>query len=194
MSNDDPKRLRLLDAALAVFARYGFRRASMGDIAAEAGVSRPALYLHFRSKSDVLHALAGVLRDRILAAATAGWQEGAPFADNLEATLLGKELDVFRLLRGAPHGAEILDADASLTAGITAELDRAFRDLLTRRIDGAAAAGSIDLACVGGSAAALADLLAVSARGVMNDAADEAALRAGLARLARLTAAAVRPA
>lgn len=50
----DEKRARILNAALAVFAQYGYRRASMEDIAKAAGISRAAVYQHFRNKEDVL--------------------------------------------------------------------------------------------------------------------------------------------
>ena len=47
----------ILDAAFRRFARYGYRRTSLGDIADEAGLSRPALYHYFRNKEDVFGAL-----------------------------------------------------------------------------------------------------------------------------------------
>lgn len=193
MSNaaDDPKRARLLDAALAVFARYGFRRASMADIAAEAGVSRPALYLSFRSKSDMLRALARLLRDRAMAAATGAWREGASFADNLEATLLGKELVFFALLHGSPHGKDLMTADEALTAETARDLDRAFRTLLADRARAAAAAGEIDLSRQDQDAEGFTAVIVAAAKALMNEAADEAAFRRAVRRLARIAAAAV---
>lgn len=47
----------ILDAALAVFAERGFDAARMDDIAAEAGVSKGALYLYFESKEALLKGL-----------------------------------------------------------------------------------------------------------------------------------------
>jgi len=47
----------LLDAALALFVEKGFAAARAEDIAARAGVSKATLYLYFRSKEDLLHAL-----------------------------------------------------------------------------------------------------------------------------------------
>src|SRR5918911_4591826 len=47
----------LLDAALAVFARRGYRDAGVDEIAAEAGYSKGALYWHFSGKEDLLMAL-----------------------------------------------------------------------------------------------------------------------------------------
>lgn len=192
MSNEDPRRERLLDAAQAVFARYGYKRASMGDVAAEAGVSRPALYLHFRSKEDVLRSLAGRMRTLALEGARAGWAEGRGFAANLAATLLGKEAHIFPVLYGAPHGAELLTANPALTEAIAGEIDQGFRALLTARFEAAAKAGAIDLTCVGGDAGALAGLVASSAKALLSEAKDEAGFAAALDRLARVIAAAVR--
>lgn len=50
-------RARLYDAALAAFARVGFSRASVADIARRAGVSRPSFYAHFPTKEHVLREL-----------------------------------------------------------------------------------------------------------------------------------------
>ncbi|MDZ4776623.1 MAG: helix-turn-helix domain-containing protein [Alphaproteobacteria bacterium] len=193
MSNatDAAKRARLLDAARNVFARYGFKRASMADIAAEAGVSRPALYLWFRSKQDVLRSLAEQLRDLALAGAESGWRDGAAFPANLEATILGKELELFRLLHASPHGAEILAADETLTAEISRDLDRRFRALLARRFRDAAAAGTIDLAAADGDADALAVIVHTSVKAAMQEAEDEDDFVIAVRRLARLMAAAV---
>jgi len=55
-------------AALTRFARYGFRRTSMEDIAAEAGVSRAALYLQFRNKEEILAAVRTAAFDRFASA------------------------------------------------------------------------------------------------------------------------------
>jgi AcrR family transcriptional regulator len=47
------KKNKILTAARSVFLRYGFRRVTMNDIAEAAGVSRPALYLLFKSKEEI---------------------------------------------------------------------------------------------------------------------------------------------
>lgn len=54
----DRTRADLVDAAGRVFAARGFEGASVGDIAAEAGYTKGALYAHFGSKSDLFIALA----------------------------------------------------------------------------------------------------------------------------------------
>jgi AcrR family transcriptional regulator len=43
----------MLDAAVAVFAANGFHHASMDEIAARAGISKPMVYAYFGSKEDL---------------------------------------------------------------------------------------------------------------------------------------------
>ena len=50
-------RAAITDAAGRCVERYGVRKTTMGDVAAEAGVAKATLYNHFRTKDDVLGAL-----------------------------------------------------------------------------------------------------------------------------------------
>jgi AcrR family transcriptional regulator len=60
----------LLDAAVGVFARFGYRKTSMDDVARAAGVSRQGLYLSFANKEELFrraldHSLSQQLRAAI---------------------------------------------------------------------------------------------------------------------------------
>jgi len=61
MSSDratgDHRRAQILDAASAIFGRRGVHQARMEDIAAEVGLSKPALYLYFDNKDAIVAAL-----------------------------------------------------------------------------------------------------------------------------------------
>lgn len=50
-------RFRLLDAAEQVFYEQGVSRTSLHDIAQAAGVSRGAIYWHFKNKADLFNAM-----------------------------------------------------------------------------------------------------------------------------------------
>jgi TetR/AcrR family transcriptional regulator, fatty acid metabolism regulator protein len=50
----DDKRLRILDAAVKVFASEGFFKARVSQIASEAGVAPGTVYLYFKNKEDLL--------------------------------------------------------------------------------------------------------------------------------------------
>ena len=53
----DAAQVRLLGAAVAAFAEKGFHGTTTRDIAAAAGMSPAALYLHFRSKEELLYVI-----------------------------------------------------------------------------------------------------------------------------------------
>ena len=53
---DGTRQERVLDVALEVFGRYGFRKASMDEIARSADISRQGLYLHFANKEALFRA------------------------------------------------------------------------------------------------------------------------------------------
>lgn len=50
---DERRRKQILEASLKCFLTFGFSKTSMDDIAKEAGVSRPLIYLKFRNKEDL---------------------------------------------------------------------------------------------------------------------------------------------
>ncbi len=53
----EERKQQILEAAIAVFARLGFRTARMDDIAEQAGLSKGALYLYYTSKDAIIAAL-----------------------------------------------------------------------------------------------------------------------------------------
>jgi AcrR family transcriptional regulator len=53
----DEKVEKILEAAKKIFSRFGFKRATMGEIAEAVNMSRPALYLVFPSKEEILKAV-----------------------------------------------------------------------------------------------------------------------------------------
>lgn len=48
---------RIIASAARVFARKGFSRATLDEVAADAGVTKGAIYWHFRNKNDLLFAM-----------------------------------------------------------------------------------------------------------------------------------------
>ncbi len=54
MADKSTKRGRIIEAAIAVFAKKGFHSARVSDIASAAGVADGTIYLYFKSKEDVL--------------------------------------------------------------------------------------------------------------------------------------------
>lgn len=61
------RRGRILAAATRIFASKGYDGASMSDIAAAAGITKPVLYDHFASKDALFETLLRSTRDGLLA-------------------------------------------------------------------------------------------------------------------------------
>ncbi len=191
MSNQsDNVTARVIHAALTLFGRQGLRRTSMADVAAEAGISRATLYLRFCDKQALSKAIARWLVERALELAQAAWQPAASLADNLEATILAKDLMFFRLLHASPHGAALLAAEADLARTHGQDLDERFKVLLTQRAREAESAGA-DLSVFNG-AEGFGAFLAIVAAGLKHEAQDETDYRAAVHRLSAVIAAACR--
>jgi AcrR family transcriptional regulator len=81
-------RKRILDAAVEVLTVAGFEAASLSEVAARAGVSRPTVYRHFGTREQLVSAallrLSGEVVERIWATADAA---GSPAEVVVEATL-----------------------------------------------------------------------------------------------------------
>lgn len=65
------RREQLLQSAAKCFARYGYRGTTTARIAAEAGVSQPIIYRHFKTKQDLFIALIDKVGDDVFK----NWQE-----------------------------------------------------------------------------------------------------------------------
>jgi len=112
----------ILNAAFHAFATYGFRRTTMDDIACAAGLSRTALYLHFRNKEDLFRHMTRTFfaevndaLERILS---------APDADpsvTLAAAFRAKDGKFMEVVLGTPHGPELMDAGFSIAGDIATE-------------------------------------------------------------------------
>ncbi len=104
------KEERVLEAAQKVFVRYGFRRATMADIAEAAGMSRPALYLIFPSKEEVLAATT----TRVFAALLSEIREGLErFATTEEKLIFAFDLWTvrgFELVQASPDAKDLFES------------------------------------------------------------------------------------
>jgi TetR/AcrR family transcriptional repressor of mexJK operon len=179
-------RERILSAAFARFAQYGFRRTSMEDIAGEAGVSRAALYLQFRNKQEIFHSLAGQLHAQALTEAAGALAGPQPLAERLHAAVEAKSLRFVEIASGSPHGSELLDESSRLCGDVAAQSEERFRELVAGVLRQAARRGEIDLATVALGAAEAADLFVRTVSGLKGRGVTVETYRRRLAGLVRL--------
>ncbi|WP_410785576.1 TetR/AcrR family transcriptional regulator C-terminal domain-containing protein [Kribbella sp. C-35] len=87
------KRQAILDAAFTVFARDGYRPASVDTVAATAGVAKHTIYNHFGDKQSLFRAAVSALADDALARNLAAVESLRPDRDPAEAlTEVGRKL------------------------------------------------------------------------------------------------------
>ncbi len=87
---ESPARRRMLASALALFRRYGLRKATVEDICREAGVSRMTFYRNFADKDEIaIEALGGYFAGR-MDEAEAILAEPVPFEERLRKIFLLK--------------------------------------------------------------------------------------------------------
>jgi AcrR family transcriptional regulator len=102
---------RILDAAMAVFRRHGFRRSSIEQAAEAAGLTRQALYHHFKSKEALFRAVIERLHESALAAeiaaANAAEKAGGSLADILVAGVTTRLRQFIASFDGSPHIEEL---------------------------------------------------------------------------------------
>jgi AcrR family transcriptional regulator len=87
-----------MEAALGVFARSGYDRATVDEIVRQAGFSKGAFYVHFESKEDLFWAMLEERISRQQEAFRQAVEHSQPLADNVRTILSG----VFGLLREDP--------------------------------------------------------------------------------------------
>lgn len=182
----DDMRRRIAETALMLFARHGFARTSMADIAREAQVARATVHLAFRDKTVLFEHLAAQVADDALLAAEAAWPAAAQgsLAARLAEVLLAKDLPLFRLLHASPHGAALLSQDAELTRHHAERLDAGFEALLATRL---ASWPGLDFAVFGAPADA-ASFIRTAGAGLKHEARDEATFVRTARQLAEATA------
>ncbi|WP_406642032.1 TetR/AcrR family transcriptional regulator [Amycolatopsis sp. WGS_07] len=132
MGND--RRAHVLDSALEVFARYGYRKASMDDVAKAADISRPGLYFYFSSKPELFRAtVRHSLDNSIEAAQLALADSGRPLRERL--------IEAFDHWAGryvGPMAAEIgvlIDSNPDLLGTMPADYPKRFRALVIDALD-----------------------------------------------------------
>jgi AcrR family transcriptional regulator len=102
---------RILDAAVLVFRRQGFRRSSIEQAAEAAGLTRQALYHHFKSREALFRAVIERLHENALAAeiaaAEAAEKAGKNLADILIAEITARLNQLIAPLEGSLHIEEL---------------------------------------------------------------------------------------
>lgn len=97
-------RARLLDAAVEVFARRGYERATIDEVAQEAGLSKGSVYWNFASKEELFSALLEERVDRPIRAV----MEMSRSTPREQPTATAVNAAMAQLVRGQPQFFQLL--------------------------------------------------------------------------------------
>jgi AcrR family transcriptional regulator len=149
---------RLLLAAVDSFAELGYHGTSTRHIAAGAGMSAGALYVHYRTKADLLFQIALTVHESVLAEL-----EGAVRGVEGHAARVRALMYAFARWHARHHRAarviqnELGALDAAHARRISA-IRRRVRALVREEVRAGAAAGAFDVADIEGTARAMSSL------------------------------------
>jgi len=141
----DAKRQALVAVAGEVFARHGYRRVNMKDIAAAAGVSRPGLYLYFKTKEEIFSAAVLALAEGSIAKILEGLPRLTTTQDKLRFAFEIWTVEIYELTVKSPEAKELselsydfareaLDEGYRRFEGVLASILKAHAKILATRL------------------------------------------------------------
>jgi len=162
----------------------------MDDIARGAGMSRPALYLHYRNKEAIFGGLVeahyGLALDQVALALDT---EGTP-AERLHAAFEAQGGPAMPAMMDSPHGLELFEAGMSVAGDAIDAGERALRSVYATWLQREYAAGRVALT---GPVDEVARTFCAAMKGIKHTSQDYASYASGMAQLAALFGAALRP-
>ncbi len=127
----EEKKSKVVEAAQAVFLRYGFRRVTMGDIASAAGISRPALYIHFCNKENIFEAVLRTFMARALEELRVGLATHPSAEEKLRYAFEIWAVRPFAMLNTSPDAKELIDCGFEFAREAIDQSAQAFEAELT---------------------------------------------------------------
>jgi TetR/AcrR family acrAB operon transcriptional repressor len=102
---------RILEAAMTVFRRHGFRRSSIEETAEAAGLTRQALYHHFKSREALFRAVIERVHEAALAAGSTAAEQAERAGERLPGIVIAlaaaRLKTIVAAFAGSPHVEEL---------------------------------------------------------------------------------------
>ena len=106
----------------------------MEDIAKAADMSRPALYLLFKNKTDIFRSLSEAFHAKTLHAVDQALAENTPVQMRISAAVTARMTALYALAHDSAHGPELFDVNQSTSGDINAKADDDFLGKLTEAL------------------------------------------------------------
>jgi AcrR family transcriptional regulator len=106
---DCDARRAILQAARSRFMHYGYKKTTIDEIAADAGIGKGSVYLHFSSKEDILLTIARELKRTVTEQMRAIAASMAKPEEKLRRMMMAKITMVHDAVFSSAHGLDIVD-------------------------------------------------------------------------------------
>lgn len=161
----DPKAAAILEAAFQTFFQYGVKRATMDDIARAAGMSRPALYLVYRNKTDIFRAcviaMTEDMREKLAVIASS---TGPAEARIMQVARIGI-VEPHEFIGASAHAEELFAVKSDIAADLFRDWMSLIEETIAKILEQEASAGRVTLDVAGVSAAEIAAMITDGAEG-----------------------------
>lgn len=128
-------RSRIVDAVFELVCRYGVKRTSMADVAAQAGVSRQTLYVSFAKKDDLLAEAMAHFGRQLQDAISEEWENSENLEDILDVYLVHAAYKPFKLLQQHPDIVDLINGVGEQTRKVANQLHRDKTKQLAKRLE-----------------------------------------------------------
>jgi AcrR family transcriptional regulator len=166
MTERDAKTDHILDAALPVFVRHGFRKASMADIARAAGISRASLYLSFNSKEELFRAGSTRAHARTMRDVEAALSGAGDVFGRMETAMAVFQRELIAPFAGSADAIELFDVNMALAKDITLAARARLVALLAQALSDAETTGRINLGSLQARPADVAGVIVAATDGI----------------------------
>jgi AcrR family transcriptional regulator len=143
------RREAIIEAAWACFLQHGYAKTSLGDVARQAGVSRPSIYVQFASKKDLFRSVVESRMDADFAAAKRVLQSGLPPRQMLLRVISVWLLEPLARVMGSARGEELFEQALGIETELCTSYQSRSRELFAAVLGDCEAAIVLQLALKG---------------------------------------------
>ena len=193
MEKAEPKSASILDAALPVFARYGFHKTTMVDIARAAGISRASLYLVFNSKEELFRAGSARAHEQTMSDVERVLSRKGDVVDRIATAISAFQEGLIAPFSKSESARELFEINMQLAADITVAARSKLLHLLSQTLADAEARGEIDLKTLKSSPMEVSALIAAAMDGIKHSFSSDGSAESALGLLMRILKLALKP-
>jgi AcrR family transcriptional regulator len=184
---------QILDAALPVFVRYGFKKTSMADIAQAAGISRASLYLSFSNKEELFRAGSARAHENAMNQVISVLHGDGDVIARIEMAMMTFQKSLIVPFGSSTQAAELFKTNMELAADITLKTREKLLENLASHLSDAEQNGEINLTATGTTPKDLANMVVAVADGIKHMQGAGVALENGTRMFMRILREAITP-